>query len=108
MLVAEGRETLGRTMTDLCGIVRKREDLERARDTLDTLQSSLAAPGLNVAELELFNLLTVAQHMVATAVYREESRGVHLRSDFPERDDIHWRCHSLAHRDSTTADSPSS
>ena len=101
-VVAEGRRTVGRTMSDLCGVVRNRDDLEKARQTLEALQALLAAPGLNVAELELFNLLTVAQHMVASAAQREESRGVHLRSDFPERDDVKWRRHSLIHRDPMT------
>ncbi|NLO26639.1 MAG: L-aspartate oxidase [Actinobacteria bacterium] len=101
-VVTEGRVTVGETMSDLCGVVRNRDDLEKARQTLDVLQASLAAPGLNVAELELFNLLTVAQHMVVAAARREESRGVHLRSDFPERDDVDWRRHSLIHRDPMT------
>jgi len=100
--VAKGRATVGKTMSDLCGIVRTREDLEKARQTLTALQASLAAPGLDVAELELLNLLTVAQHMVATAALREESRGVHLRSDFPERDDVRWQRHSLVRWDPTT------
>lgn len=100
--VAEGRATVQRTMTELCGVVRSAGDLAVARETLAALQASLAAPGLNVAELELFNLLTVAQHMVATALLREESRGVHLRSDFPERDDTGWCCHTLAYRDIKT------
>ena len=42
--------------------------------------------------------------MVATAALREESRGVHLRSDFPERDDEHWRRHTLVHRDAATGE----
>lgn len=75
-----------------------------AAERLAKLEQSLAAPGLNVAELELFNLLAVAQHMVATALLRKESRGVHLRSDFAERDDKHWRLHSLARRDSRTGE----
>jgi L-aspartate oxidase len=42
---------------------------------------------------ELQNMLTVASLMVETALAREESRGVHLRMDFPETDDEHWRRH---------------
>jgi L-aspartate oxidase len=98
-VVAEGKKTVGQVMMDLCGIVRTRHDVEKARASLDALQASLAAPGLDVAELELFNLLTVARHLVATAALREESRGVHLRSDFPERDDLRLRRHSLVYRD---------
>ncbi len=101
-VVAEGRRTAGKTMMELCGIVRNRNDLEKARETLVALQDSLAAPGLSVAELELFNIITVAQHIVTTAALREESRGVHLRGDFPERDDAGWRRHSLVRRDPAT------
>jgi len=42
---------------------------------------------------ELQNMLTVASLMVDSDLAREESRGVHLRTDFPERDDVHWRRH---------------
>jgi L-aspartate oxidase len=101
-VVAKGRAAVGQTMINLCGIVRNGEGLEKALATLEELQRSLAAPGLTVAELELFNLLTVAQHIVATAAPREESRGVHLRSDFSSRDDAHWRRHSLVHRNAIT------
>ena len=42
---------------------------------------------------ELQNMLTVASLMVEGALAREESRGVHLRTDFPKTDDEHWRRH---------------
>jgi len=103
-VVTEGRHTVGRAMNDLCGIVRTREGLEKAARTLTALRDSLAAPGLGVAELELFNLLSVAQHIVGTAGLREESRGVHLRSDFPERDDGNWCRHILVQRDPATGE----
>jgi L-aspartate oxidase len=104
VIVAEGRETVGQTMMELCGIVRSREGMVEAAERLAAFEHSLKAPGLSVAELELFNLLSVAKQMVATAVRREESRGVHLRSDFAERDDLHWRRHSLVHRDRGTGE----
>jgi L-aspartate oxidase len=42
---------------------------------------------------ELQNLLTVARLMIWSALQRTESRGVHYRSDFPNRDDAHWLRH---------------
>ncbi|MFQ3592476.1 MAG: L-aspartate oxidase [Gemmataceae bacterium] len=42
---------------------------------------------------ELQNMLTAARLMIWAARTREESRGVHFRSDFPHRDDIHWQRH---------------
>lgn len=96
------RSELGRLMTEGCGIVRDRVGLEKARTGLREMRSSLVQPGLTVQELELFNLLTVAEHMVEAAQVREESRGVHLRSDFPERDDAVWRRHVTMRGDAVT------
>jgi L-aspartate oxidase len=97
--VARCRTELGQAMIDLCGIIRAGDELTKAQETLAGMRRSLVPPGLSVAELELFNLLTVAEHMVATAALREESRGVHLRSDFSDRDDENWLRHTLVRRD---------
>ncbi len=47
---------------------------------------------------ELQNMLTVASLMVEAALAREESRGVHLRTDSPQTDDANWRRHLTAIR----------
>jgi L-aspartate oxidase len=47
---------------------------------------------------ELQNMLTVAAVMIAAARQREESRGVHYRTDFPGTDDERWRRHIKFHR----------
>jgi L-aspartate oxidase len=47
---------------------------------------------------ELQNMLTVASLMVESALAREESRGVHLRTDFPKVDDANWRRHLVQGR----------
>jgi L-aspartate oxidase len=47
---------------------------------------------------ELQNMLTVASLMVDSDLAREESRGVHLRSDFPQTDDERWRRHLCVSR----------
>ncbi len=42
---------------------------------------------------EIQNLLTIALVVVRQALLRQESRGVHFRTDFPDRDDAKWRRH---------------
>jgi L-aspartate oxidase len=101
-VVRDSRAELGQLMTAWCGIVRNGEGLEQARRSLRDLRESLARPGLTVGELELFNLLSVAEHIVESAWVREESRGVHLRSDFPGRDDARWQRHVVIHDDPVT------
>lgn len=39
---------------------------------------------------ELQNMLTIAKVLIAAAIERRESRGVHLRSDFPQIDEQNW------------------
>ena len=47
--------------------------------------------------LELDNLLDLAEVVVVGALARTESRGAHSRRDFPQRDDVNWLKHTLAH-----------
>ena len=42
---------------------------------------------------ELQNMLTIARLMIRAALEREETRGVHVRTDFPNADDDHWQRH---------------
>ena len=39
------------------------------------------------------DMLTLARLMIGSALQRQESRGVHFRSDFPVRDDGRWCKH---------------
>ena len=49
--------------------------------------------------LEFANMLTVAALIIRSATIREESRGTHLRSDFPDRDDKNWKKHIILKQD---------
>ena len=42
---------------------------------------------------ELQNMLAVSRMIIVSAQKRVESRGVHLRTDYPETDDVRWRKH---------------
>jgi len=60
------------------GLERDRQGLEVILARVDTLASSLPAP-----VSEAGNLLTVGRLLAAGALARQESRGAHLRTDFP-------------------------
>jgi L-aspartate oxidase len=70
------------------GLVRERQDLEQAVDELHDIIE-------RAANRRTRNFATLASLMANAALWREESRGAHFRSDFPERDDFKWRCHSV-------------
>ena len=53
-----------------------------------------------VEALELGCLLDVSEAIVEGAIARTESRGAHLREDYPDRDDEEWLSHTLAYRTS--------
>ena len=47
---------------------------------------------------ELQNMLLLARLLAQTALLREESRGVHFRTDFPQTDDENWKVHLVLRR----------
>jgi L-aspartate oxidase len=58
------------------------------------------ADGMDYAlALEHRNLLDVAEVIIGAASLRTESRGSHVRSDFPRRDDANWLTNIIATRD---------
>ena len=74
------------------GVKREGEILSEAAETIDGwCHYVLSRQFTDTEGWELQNLLTVARVMIEAALRREESRGVHLRSDFPEQDDQLWQ-----------------
>jgi succinate dehydrogenase / fumarate reductase flavoprotein subunit len=84
-------------MQDLCGIVRKEEDMARALDEIAKLRERARCvkveghrqynAGWHTA-LDLHNLLIVSEAVARSAIDRKESRGAHFREDYPEKDEL--------------------
>ena len=78
------------------GLFRDRAGLQRALDVLEPAWQALDArlrdgPPLDAAGWRTASILTVGRLIARAALRREESRGGHYRSDFPDRDDVHWK-----------------
>jgi L-aspartate oxidase len=92
--VADVTNALRSLMVRKMGIVRERASLQEAeQDVAFWCRYALARTFDSQAGWELQNLLSVARLMVWGALQRQESRGVHYRSDFPQRDDARWQRH---------------
>lgn len=85
------RPRLQALMSERVGMTRSEDGLRAACAELEALAAGLGGPALDVAAMESRNLVTTAALIACSARARTESRGVHCRSDFPERDDEHWR-----------------
>jgi L-aspartate oxidase len=92
--VADLTNALRSLMVRNMGIVRSRAGLlEAERAVAFWCRYVLRREFHRRAGWELENMLTVARLMIWSALRREESRGVHFRSDYPQRDDAHWLHH---------------
>ncbi len=81
-------------MWNYVGIVRNDRRLLRAERRLEILRAEVDTyywnflPSLHLIELR--NLLTVAELIVQCALKRQESRGLHYTTDYPDRDDQNY------------------
>jgi L-aspartate oxidase len=76
------------------GVRRHREALEDALASIENWSSYVLARQFDdAAGWELQNMLMLAAIVIRAALARTESRGVHLRTDFPETDDANWSRH---------------
>jgi L-aspartate oxidase len=78
---------------DGVGIVRNQGGLTQAADTLAAWQKSLPRP-TDRPSCELNNLILTGQLVTEAALIREESRGAHFRSDFPQNSP-RWQLHII-------------
>ena len=79
-----------------CGLLRSGSGLKDAVSQLEVWRAAIimgAAARSDDAFRRVRSIVTVGLMIARAALRREESRGGHFRSDFPNRDDIKWRKH---------------
>jgi fumarate reductase flavoprotein subunit len=92
------REELYNLMWDDVGIVRDAASLQRAEGKLAELAARIDTIGVDGGNrafnmtwhdwINLKNLIMVSQSIRTAAIAREDSRGAHFRSDFPDARDL--------------------
>jgi L-aspartate oxidase len=92
------RKRVKRVMWERVGILRDRDSLRRAITEFE----QIAASNLSTSSR---NFVTLALLVAKAALWREESRGGHFRTDFPDqRED--FRVHSVQKKDQPITSSP--
>ena len=82
------KKRVKRVMWERVGILRDAESLNRALGEFRQIEKSNLSTSSR-------NFVTLAKLVTKAALWREESRGGHFRTDFPERDDADFHKHSI-------------
>lgn len=96
MDIKQAKQKIQNIMWDNVGIYRSKESLIYAINEISDIKRGLQNPQ-NKEEYELLNMAVTALLISESALYREESRGAHYRTDFEQTDDIAY--HSEITRD---------
>jgi fumarate reductase (CoM/CoB) subunit A len=77
--------------------LRKIENLKDRESQMGKIGSSRRYNFALLEAIEAASMLSLAEVVLRCGLFREESRGNHYRSDFPETRDA-WRCHTVAEK----------
>ncbi len=105
----ELREALATTMYDNLGVFRDEAGMTQAVKDIAELRARYDEGVVVQDKGDVFNsdltyaievgyLLEMADTLAQCGVFRKESRGAHSRTDFVERDDENWLCHTIVRR----------
>lgn len=85
-------------MWENVGILRDEARLQVAIDRLSAILAELEGAHVSREAYEVANMAQLGLLVAQAALARKESRGGHFRTDYPERDDAHWRIHVAQRR----------
>ena len=92
------RKAIQHAMTAGSGVVRSAPSLAATAEALAGLADAADGVEGGPNSWETSNLLHLGQLLTHVAALREETRGGHVRSDYPDRDDARWLGHTTAVR----------
>ena len=94
ILISHDKEEVQSIMWDYVGIVRSDLRLKRARRRVNLIYKEVEKyykkTKISEGLLELRNLVLNAKLIIASALHRRESRGLHYTTDYPQKDDVNW------------------
>ncbi len=91
--VAGQRLRLQKLMVRYVGLKRDAKGLQKGINEIERIAKKIIHGIADQEQVELANLICAAHLVAQSALIREESRGGHYRSDFPDRDDVNWQKH---------------
>lgn len=99
-------DVMKKVMFDKFGIFRDKEEMYEGLLEIKKMQNDISQISIGNKEravnqalirfFELEGMLQLAEVVAIGALAREESRGSHTRTDYPQRDDVHFLKHTIA------------
>ena len=97
--VKDAVNQIKRTMTELVGIERSKESLEKALACIADIKNNIAdMKNKSFDDFVLQNMVLLAELVIKAAIERTESRGAHYRSDFKVTKED-WKSHIVLSKD---------